>query len=455
MTSTSVQRISIGEKIGYGFGDFASNFVWMTVITYLMFFYTDIFGISAAAAGTLFLLTRVWDAVNDPIMGTIADRTNTRWGKYRPWLLWMALPYGIIAVLTFTTPDLAPTQKLIYAYVTYILLGMIYTAINIPYGVLTSAISQDPDERVSLSTYRMIFAVLSGLIVNIVTLPLVKILGKGNQQSGYQLTMTLFAFASVILFFICFKTTRERVTPVHEKSPDLKATLSAVKGNFPWLIAMTFGFFSQMMVTMKTGVVMYYFSYNVGQQDLVPLYMAAVMLPVLLAMPVGNLMSRKIDKKRTIYIGCSIAAVSSAVFFFTDPLNLPIVFISSIIGSLGLGLTIPLQFAMMADVIEFSEWKSGVRVAGFLYSAGSFGNKLGASISGALIGWILAYHDYVPNTVQHADTLFSIRFMMGALPAIFSVLMIILITFYSLDKRFYLQILGELEERKAAVFRAG
>ena len=205
--SSSESKISVKEKIGYGLGDAASNIIFQTVMTFLAFFYTDVFGISAAAVGTLFLSVRVLDAITDPVMGNLADRTETRWGSYRPYLLWLAVPFGVISCLTFTTPDFSDSGKVIYAYFTYAALMVIYTAINIPYCALGGVLTSNPSERVSIQSYRFAFASLAGILITATTLPLVDYFGQGDKASGYQMTMLLMSILGIILFWLCFATT--------------------------------------------------------------------------------------------------------------------------------------------------------------------------------------------------------------------------------------------------------
>ncbi|MBU0927619.1 MAG: MFS transporter [Spirochaetes bacterium] len=443
-------RIGAREKIGYGLGDMASNFVWTSAMSYLAFFYTDIFGISAAAVGVLMLLARLWDAVNDPIMGMIAERTRSRHGVFRPYLLWMAIPFGVAAVLTFTTPNFGIAGKLVWAYATYISLGMAYTAINMPYSAMTATMTQDPDERVSLSTYRMTFAFLGGLIVNILTLPLIKALGGANQKLGYQLTMGIFGAIATVMYFVCFATTRERVMPADGEAMPIKDSFKAIEGNTPWFLMIGMAFLGQAVNTMKSGVTIYFFTYNLGKQELIPLFMMAIMLPMLVAMPIGNMASRKLDKKGVIMLGSAIAIVFNALFFILNPQDTGIIILLTVLGGLGTGMTIPASFALGADTVEYGEWKSGVRAAGFLTAGGFFGGKLGTSIGGALLGFILAGTGYIAGGKQGASTLFAFRFMISGLPAIAGVANIVILTFWKLDRATFHRLMVDLEERKNA-----
>ena len=235
------QKLSIKEKVGYGLGDFAANIVFQTVMIFLMYYYTDIFGIPAAAVGTLFLVSRIWDAINDPMMGAVADRTKSKYGKFRPWVKWTAIPFGIMAVLMFTTPDFSVQGKIIYAYITYIGMMMIYTANNIPYGALSGVMTADSVERTSLNSYRFVLGQSAALMVQALTLPLIAFFGAGNKAAGYQMTMGLFAIIAIGMFYVTFYSTKERIEPVQTEATPLKDDLKDLFSNKPWVILFVMG----------------------------------------------------------------------------------------------------------------------------------------------------------------------------------------------------------------------
>ncbi|MFB0524865.1 MAG: glycoside-pentoside-hexuronide (GPH):cation symporter, partial [Phycisphaerae bacterium] len=263
------QKLSIKEKVGYSLGDTASNLFFQTFILFITIFYTDVFGISAKAVGTMFLITKIWDAVNDPMMGMIADRTNTRWGKFRPYILWFAIPFGIIGVLTFTTPDLSPTGKLIYAYVTYTLLMMLYTVINVPYSALMGVITSNARARTVVSQFRFVAAFLGGLIVQYSVLRMVERFGGGNEALGWQLAMAVLSSLAIILFFITFATTKERVKPPKGQKTTLKSDLRDLSKNTPWLLIGGATVFQLTHILIRTSCIMYYFRYFVQDQQVV------------------------------------------------------------------------------------------------------------------------------------------------------------------------------------------
>ena len=255
-------RISIKEKISYSFGDFASSMFWKLFSMFLLFFYTDVFGISAAAVGTMFLVTRIWDAANDPLMGIIADRTNTKWGKFRPFLLFVAIPFAIVGILTFSTPDYSESGKLVYAYVTYTLMMMVYTAVNVPYASLLGVMTNNTEDRTSLASFRFIGAFSGGLFVTATANSLVEYFSKnGNTADGYQYTVAVYAVVAAILFILTFAGTKERLAPTVEKSQSLKNDLRDLSKNSPWFIMLGAGISILIFNSLRDGSILYYFKY--------------------------------------------------------------------------------------------------------------------------------------------------------------------------------------------------
>lgn len=318
-------RVPAREKVGYAFGDVASCIFWQTIGSFLLFFYTDVFGISAAAAGTMFLVTRLWDAVNDPILGTIADRTKTRWGRFRPYLLWMAVPFATIGVLLFTTPDFGPTGKLLYAYVTYNLMMMVYTAINIPYSSLLGVITSSPVERISLSSYKFLGAFTGNLLVQAFTLPLVGYFGRGNRAVGFQHTMMLYAVVAVGLFFATFVSVRERVQPAPTQKSGLTDDLRDLSRNKHWLILLFLGLFTLAYVAIRNGITIYYFRYYARNETLYNTYMVSAMFAVIAGIFVVERLARKYGKVRMYMVLMAISSVMTVASGWSAgmELNLP------------------------------------------------------------------------------------------------------------------------------------
>jgi glycoside/pentoside/hexuronide:cation symporter, GPH family len=444
-------KISIKEKIGYGLGDTASNFFFQMFMNFLLFFYTDVFGIPAAAAGTMFLVTRIWDTFNDPLMGVIADRTNTKWGKFRPYLIWIVIPFAIIGVLTFTTPNLSVTGKIIYAYITYTLMMMAYTAINIPYSALMGVISPNSLERTSLSSYRFVLAFVGAFIIQGLTLPLVEFLGKGNQAKGFQLTMVFYSVLAVILFLITFSTTKERVQPPKDQKTSLKSDLKDLAHNQPWLVLFFLGIFALSYISIRSGSIMYYFKYYLGRETLASVFMVSGTVGVIIGVMLTEYFSKKFGKRNLYMILMGITSVLTIIFYFIKPEQIVLIFAVHILISFIMGPTAPLIWAMYADTADYSEWKFGRRATGLVFSAATFAQKFGWTIGGALAGWLLAYYGFKANVVQSMETQNGIRMMMSIIPAAGSILATVAAIFYKIDEPLMKKIEIELAERKAKI----
>ncbi|NOY78330.1 MAG: MFS transporter [Calditrichaeota bacterium] len=444
----SRQTLSVVEKVGYGLGDTATNLVWRTLMVFLPIFYTDVFGITAAAVGTLLLTCRFLDGITDFIMGMIADRTETRWGKFRPWVLWMALPFGIFTVLTFTTPHLGPVGKLIYAYVTYIGLILVYTASNVPYSALMGVMSPNPDDRTSLSSYRFFFAFLGALIVQGFSIYLVQFFGHGNQMLGYKYTMMLFAGMSVVFFLITFFTTRERVKPIKGKHSALKDDLKDLFHNGPWIILFFIGVFFVSMTTLKQGSTMFYFKYYLGRVNLATAFMVINVIAAMIGAALTGPFTRVLGKRGTMKASLLLALISSALLFFAGTQNITAIFILGTLMEFSTGPGITLFFAMLADTADYSEWKNNRRATGLVFSAGTLSIKFGSGVAGALTGGVLAFFGYVANAAQSAHALLGIRLLMSFLPAAAAFLALVIFSFYKIDKNLLIRIQNDLAIRK-------
>ncbi|MFW5433495.1 glycoside-pentoside-hexuronide (GPH):cation symporter [Paenibacillus apiarius] len=441
-------QVSWKERISYGLGDTASNLVFQMITMYLMFFYTDVYGLNVAAVGTLFLVARVIDAFDSPIIGVLIDRTNTKWGKSRPYFLWLALPFAIVAVLTFMTPDFGGTGKLVYAYVTYILLGILYAAINLPLTSLLPSMTSNSQERTVVNSVRMIFGQLGGLVVSIGALPLVAAFGKGNQQQGFMWTMSLFAAIAVVFFFTTFANTRERVqTADGNQAVPFRQSVKALKGNVPWWLLLVINVFVWVAMTGKGQSTVFFLKYNLGREDLVPLVngLNVLMLVGIALMP---LLTKRIGKRNTALLGMVLGALGQLIAYGAAVMSsIPVLLGAVIIGNVGIGFAAGLLFAMLADTVDYGEWKSGVRAQGLLTAASSFGVKFGMGIGGALAAWVLAIGQYVPNQEQAASGLAAIQFNFVWMPFICFVICAVLFLFYKLD-HVEQQMIGELEAKR-------
>jgi GPH family glycoside/pentoside/hexuronide:cation symporter len=309
--TTDSTRLSVKEKIGYGLGDTASHFVWDMVGFWILIFYTDTFGISAAAAGTIMLVARIWDMISDPLMGVISDRTRTRWGTFRPYILWTALPYSVLAVLAFSTPDLDQTGKVIYAAVTYLLLMTAYTAINLPYSSLSAVMTSDSLERTSLNTYRFICAFVGQLVVSGLALTLAGFFGKGDNAKGYQYTVTLFAIIAFVLFIITFLSTKERIHPSKTQNASLRKDFKILLANRPWLILAIVGIISFVMFALQNLSLAYYFKYYIGREESVQLFNVVGSIALIVALPLSKPLAKRFGKKN-VFVGSSLL---SGTFF--------------------------------------------------------------------------------------------------------------------------------------------
>jgi GPH family glycoside/pentoside/hexuronide:cation symporter len=446
--------LTVLEKVGYGLGDTATNLVWRTLMVFLPIFYTDVFGLPAAAVGTLLLVCRYWDGITDIAMGLIADRTSTRWGKFRPWILWTALPFGVMTVLTFTAVDLAPDAKLLYAYATYGGLVLVFTASNIPYSALTGVLTADPVERTSLSGYRFVFAFLGGLITQGLNIPLVRFFGGGDEVEGYRWTMTLFAGLSVFLFLVTFFTTRERVTPLPAKTATLKADVADLFRNRPWVILFFVGLMFVTLATLKQGVTMYYFKYYVRDLPLAPAFMIAGLLAAMLGAALTSPLVRRLGgNRRVLDVAFGLAFLTSALLYLAGPEDIALIFVLSTITEFATGPIVALFFAMLGDAADYSEWKSGRRATGLVFSAGTLSMKFGTGIAGALTGWVLTLFGYVANAEQSPETLTGIRLLISVLPALAAIAAIGVLRFYPIDARMAAQITTDLKSRSSEVSR--
>jgi len=307
-------KISVKEKVGYAFGDAAANFIFQAMLVFQLAFYTDTFGISAAAAGTLFLVVRFWDAIFDPFMGVVADRTNTKWGKFRPWVLWTAVPFGIMGFLTFTTPSFGPQGKLLYAYITYIVLMMVYSANNLPYSALSGVITGDLAERTSLSAYRFVFAMSAAFVIQGLSLPMVHYFGQGDSAKGYQMTMGIFSVLAVVFFVITFLTTKERVQPDPLQKSSVRQDFADLAKNGPWLAIFALTIFVFVTLAMRGGVMLYYFKYFVGREDLFSIFNVCGLAATIVGVIGSTPLAKRYGKREVFKVGLALTVVFTAAF---------------------------------------------------------------------------------------------------------------------------------------------
>jgi len=462
-------KISVVEKAAYGLGDMASNLFYQTFTMFLLYFYTDVFGISAAAAGTMFLVVRMLDTFYDPLVGLMADRTKSKYGKFRPWILYTVVPFGVIGLLTFITPDIATSAKLIYAYITYTAMMFIYSTINVPYGALMAVMTNNSLERTSLSAFRSISAFVGGLIVQGFTLKLVNyfgllkanIDGSANEQFGFSAAMGIYSILAIIMFLTTFFLCKERVQPVSEDKSSLKNDLKDLFSNVPWLILTLVGIMTCLYVAIRNGSIIYYFKYyvnnagtadlfgfKIGAETLVSTFMvvgtACSILGTILLKP----MAAWIGKKR-VYIGSmTIGTILSVGYYFLDKDQISMMFLFQALCNLAIGPAMAMMWSMYADTADYSEWKTGRRATGLIYSSANFAQKFGWSIGGAIAGYLLAYFGFVANAPVTTETENGVKILFAIMPAFWSVIAVIALLFYKLDEQKVIEINQELAELK-------
>lgn len=453
--------IKLKEKIGYGFGDMASSMFWKLFGSYLMIFYTDVFGMPAAVVGTMFLVTRVWDSAFDPIVGIIADRTRSRWGKFRPYLLFLAVPFALIGILTFITPGWDLTAKIVYAYVTYSLMMMVYSAINVPYASLLGVMSPEPHDRNILSVYRMMFAYLGSFIALLLFMPMVNFFSTGHtERYGWMMAVIVIAVVCSALFYGCFALTKERVKPIKENQNSLKEDVKDLFHNRPWWILLGAGIAALVFNSIRDGATVYYFKYFVVEDShstitlfgipfvLSGLYLAvgqaANIIGVILAAPVSNC----IGKKKTYMSAMTLATFLSLIFYWFNKDDLTLIFTFQILISICAGCIFPLLWSMYADCADYSELTTGNRATGLIFSSSSMSQKFGWAIGSAITGWLLAYFGFQANTVQSEEAIRGIKMFLSFLPAMGTVLSVVFISMYPLSEKKMKKITEELEQKR-------
>lgn len=448
------QKLSIREKLAYGLGDSGANFVGATQATFLLFFYTDVLGISAKAAGTILLVSRLVDAFNDPIMGALADRTNTRWGRYRPWVLWTALPLATALVLCFTTPDFSEMGKVIWAVVTYNLLMIAYAANNIPYCALSGVMTSDGDERTSLASWRFLCAMAATLVVTMFTFDLVKLLGHGDMQVGYQRTMIAWGVIIVVCLATTFALTRERVRPTVGQQSSVRQDLADLFRNGPWIALFILALLIYVQLSFRSGTMLYYFQYYQRAPQLFEwvtnfgLFNGVGLAVVMVGVFLSNPLSKRFGKRNT-FQACLLTSAVLMAAFVSLPRDSTIgLFTLQILMQLAFGPTIPLLWSMMADVADYAEWKTGRRSTALAFASIVFGFKLGSGVGGWVSGELLQAAGYSGNGEQSADALRTISLLVSVFPAIALLAGAVVLYFYKIDRQLETQIEDALGERR-------
>lgn len=414
------ERLSLKEKIGYGMGDAGSCMIWSVLALYLTWFYTDVYGLDPAIVGTLFLVIRVFDAFSDPVMGAICDRTRTRWGKFRPWILWMAVPFGLGAVLMFTTPDLSMNGKIIYAWVTYLVMSLIYTAINIPYCSVAGVITLNQKERMGCLSWRFFLNGLATLIVSSSILPLTDWLGDGNRASGFQLTMMIMGGAATLMFLFCFSSIKERVVSI-KTNETLRKDLKDIIKNDQWLLMISITFLNVFPAFIRGAVTIYYATYVMqASVGFITFFMALGVACNMFGSVIAKPLTDRFDKIKLFRIINIILGILSFALWFVDPHSLtPLLALFIVINILHLIQSGPILWAMMSDVDDYGDWKLGKRLTGISFAGNLFMLKMGLAVAGAIVAWILSYTGYIANKPQqNMQTLQGIIMMFSLLPMV-------------------------------------
>ena len=453
------------DKIGYGFGDMSSSMFWKIFSYYLPFFYSNIFGLSLVDAGVLVLVTRIWDAVSDPMMGIISDRTQTKWGKYRPYLLWVAPFFSICGILLFTTPDLDYGGKLIWAYVTYILMMTVYTGINVPYGAMLGVMTDDPNEKTVFSSFRMFFAYGGSFISLFLWEPLANLMGGYNTPGGWFWAMVVIAAACFVMFILCFLLTKEHLKTISTVSvgSDFKALLS----NKPWWLLIGAALCFNLFNTVRGATVAYFF------QDIIGADVSLVFFGLMFAFYAGLFLgvgevsnmvgvascvpiSNKLGKKTTFILVNASLVVLSCLFYFIPctATGYWLMLVFQVLISILTGIMSPLVWSMYADVSDFAELKFKTASTGLIFSSSSMAQKFGGAIGGAAVLWLLSGFGYITdpellaqgNVVQPEDALSCLRWLMSFIPACVALLSMCVVWFYPLTTERINEINAELKK---------
>ena len=440
-------KLGFRSKFFYGGGDFAINIMWQLTVFYLLFFYTDIFGLSPANAGLVFFIAKIWDAITDPIMGYIADNTSTRWGKFRPYILFGSVPALIMIVLCFTSPDLSQSGKFYWALFTYITFTTLYTVIAIPVGSLIPAMTQDRDERTSLASFRFLGASSGSIAVAVLTLPLVGLFS--SPQYGFPIVIACLAFFGAIFAFLCFYNTKEIYSKPYEKNIGFKEIIKMIFTNFPLHFVILALLTTWVANNTKQLTTIYFVKYNLNLEAYFSPILLGVILQIMFGAYLTNLIKHRFEKKSLFMIGTFLYVITDLiVYFITGYENFWLLAFVTSFGFIGFGMAGVMAWSMIADTVEYGEWKSGFRAEGLLNAAHVFVFKLSVGVSAWLAGFVLETTNYVANApIQNQETLEGLTIMGFIFPAIAGTTAIIVTYFNKYDSTFYEKIFTDLKQR--------
>ena len=438
------------EIAAFGAGDFGYCLYWKMFEMYLLIFYTDIFGIPAVTAGTMIMVTRVLDAAIDPFLGIVADRTNTRFGKFRPYVLASAIPLAVLGVMTFTTPNLSPSSKVVWAYATYMATMLAYTLGNIPYGAMLGVITNDVKKRSTLSTTKLVGANVGGVFVALFTQDLVEFFGAGNKAQGWQFTMIAYAVLSIVLIVITFAFVTERVRPSPTQKTSAKQDVADLFRNGPWMLLFVIGFIVMLTIAIRGGTTAFLFKYYMNREDLTKWGLITTTVPLVIGAALTPFYLRFFTKKQLFTICMLVVGALCMVVYFIKPQNVTAMLALSVAISFALGPKAPLTWAMYADSADFSEWKNGRRATALIFSAATFGVKFGGAVAQAIVAFLLSLTGYIPNQLQTADALHGILILSSIIPGVCALLSAGVIQLYKLDADKLDTIQKELQDRRVA-----
>ena len=456
--------VNLRERVAYGTGDLASCLYFKVFASFLVFFYTDIVLVPTAAITVMLIVTRIFDAANDPIMGVICDRTKSVHGKFRPWLRWMILPYAVSGVLIFTVPEIGIAGKLVYIYITYTLAMVFYTAINIPYGALMGVMTPHSNERTMLSSFRFFGAYGGNFVVQGSILYLVMWLGGSREagnatQSGYVYTMLVYALLASLLWLFVFYNTKERVQVPKGQVSNLKTDFVQLFKNKPWLAVVAIGVSTIIWMALRDASILYYFKYYVvGQMEdggrfakLATLFNLVGTVGTLIGVVLTNWFANLFRGKKNTYFALTlVVAVIGSLYYFSGPGDVWLIFVIQGITSLLMGPLMPLFWAMIADTADYNEWKFGRRFTGLIFSAGTFSQKLGWALGPSIATWLLSYYGYVANIEQSPATIEGLRAMMSWIPSVIAIAAAAIVMSYGINRKLEIRIENELTDRKSA-----
>ncbi len=478
-------KISLKEKIGYSLGDLSANLVFQTLVTYLAYFYTDIYGLETNDASLIiFVVGMVAAFAFNPIVGALADRTRSKWGKFRPWILFTSIPLGVVALLAFSTPNFDYSGKVVYAAVTYTLLLLLYAANNLPYAALSGVITGSMKERNSISSYRFVAVMFAQFFVQVFMLPIIQYAGDGDKAVGIEIVMTYLAIIGTIMLLITFFTTKERVIPTIEQKSSFKEDLGDLVKNKPWIIMLVLTTLVFITLAMKGGSYVYYFENYVDATSLAEfigpilnglnsigvdffgdnpisagfgLFNAGGIIFMIVGISLSKGLADKYGKRDVFGAALFVSTIFIAIFYFFAPTSVELMFLSQILHGFFYGITIPLLWAMIADVADYSEWKNNRRATAIIFSAMMIGLKLGLTIGSSLVTWILGIYDYIPKKFAATDAIIQpesaiqgTKMLVSIYPAISFFIAIALLFLYEINKKMETQIEQDLITRRKA-----